>query len=130
MPFDRPDAALIKTVNAIRALGIGIDLDDFGSGYASLVGLTLVRPDRLKIAGQLVTPIISSEESVQIVETITRIAKSFGIGVICEGVTSRSHSEMLRSLGCFLQQGYYFSRPMNEDHLIALLGKQPPSVIN
>ncbi|MET3599281.1 putative bifunctional diguanylate cyclase/phosphodiesterase [Martelella mangrovi] len=121
IPFDSPDSELIKTVNAIRKLGIGIDLDDFGSGYASLVGLTRVRPDRLKIAGQLVAPIIDSEESLLIVETIARIARSFGIEVICEGVTSQAHAEKLKALGCVLQQGYYFSRPMDEDQLIAFL---------
>ncbi|MBB4121628.1 putative bifunctional diguanylate cyclase/phosphodiesterase [Martelella radicis] len=121
IPFDRPDSALIKTVSAIRKLGIGIDLDDFGSGYASLVGLTQVRPDRLKIAGQLIAPITGSEESLQIVETIVRIAKTFNIGVICEGVTSTDHFEKLEALGCYLQQGYYFSRPMDEKQFIAFL---------
>ncbi|MAM10464.1 MAG: hypothetical protein CML23_08375 [Rhizobiaceae bacterium] len=122
IPFDRPDTALIKTVNAIRKLGIGIDLDDFGSGYASLVGLNQVRPDRLKIAGQLIAPITGSEESLQIVETIVRIARTFNIGVICEGVTSKAHYKKLEALGCFLQQGYYFSRPMDEDQFIAFMG--------
>ncbi|TNB46990.1 EAL domain-containing protein [Martelella lutilitoris] len=121
IPFDRPDTALIKTVNAIRKLGIGIDLDDFGSGYASLVGLNQVRPDRLKIAGQLIAPITGSEESLQIVETIVRIARTFNIGVICEGVTSKAHYKKLEALGCFLQQGYYFSRPMDEDQFIAFM---------
>lgn len=121
IPFDKADQSLLRTIRAIRARGFGIDLDDFGSGYASLVGLTQLRPDRLKIAGQLITPIIDREESLLIVDTISTIARTFGIGVICEGVASRAHSEKLATLGCNIQQGYHFSRPMDEDRFIAFL---------
>ena len=121
IPFDKADQSLLETISALRARGFGIDLDDFGSGYASLVGLTQLRPDRVKIAGQLITPIIESEESLQIVQTISTIARTFGIGVICEGVASRAHSEKLAALGCNIQQGYHFSRPMDEEKFIAYL---------
>ncbi|MCD1632920.1 EAL domain-containing protein [Martelella mediterranea] len=121
IPFDDSDNALLKIVNEIRDIGIGIDLDDFGSGYASLVGLTQVRPDRLKIAGQLIEPIIRSPESLLIVETIAKIAESFEIQVICEGVLSAGHRDKLDAIGCHFQQGYFFARPMDEDQIVRYL---------
>ncbi|WP_052699930.1 bifunctional diguanylate cyclase/phosphodiesterase [Martelella endophytica] len=127
IPFDRAEHGLFSTIRAIRALGIGIDLDDFGSGYASLVGLTQVRPDRLKIAGQLITPIVDSGENLLVIETIARIAQTFGIGVICEGVASRAHSERLMALGCNIQQGYFFCRPMDSDRFVAFLSERSGS---
>ena len=123
IPFDDGDNALLKVVNMIRAKGFGIDLDDFGSGYASLVGLTQVRPDRLKIAGQLIEPILRSPESLLIVETIVQIAESFGIDVICEGVLSREHREKLDMIGCHIQQGFHFSRPMDERQIVEFLAQ-------
>lgn len=124
IPFDNSENELLETVRAVRDLGIGIDLDDFGSGYASLLGLTRVQPDRLKIAGQLITPIVSSAGSLVMVETIARMAKSFEIDVICEGVLSSQHREKLDSIGCHLQQGYHFSRPMDEEQIIQYLARR------
>ncbi|WP_180897631.1 putative bifunctional diguanylate cyclase/phosphodiesterase [Martelella soudanensis] len=125
IPFDDSDNALLKVVNEIRKTGIGIDLDDFGSGYASLVGLTQVRPDRLKIAGQLIEPIVRSPESLVIVETIAKIAESFEIEVICEGVLSAQHRDKLDAIGCHFQQGYFFCRPMDEAQIVRYLARCP-----
>ena len=124
IPFDDSDNALLKIVNAVRDIGIGIDLDDFGSGHASLVGLTQVRPDRLKIAGQLIEPIIRSPESLLIVETIAKIAESFEIQVICEGVLSAEHRDKLDAIGCHFQQGYFFARPMDENQIVRYLAQR------
>ncbi|TPW29409.1 EAL domain-containing protein [Martelella alba] len=124
IPFDQEDDELTETLNALRALGTAIDIDDFGSGYASLVGLLNVRPNRLKIARQLVQPILVSEERRRVVQTIIGIGRSLGIDVVAEGVESMAHAEMLRDLGCSKLQGHAFARAMSrEDFTIYVTNK-------
>lgn len=122
--FDEADASLLGIIEKIRALGVAIDLDDFGSGYASLVGLMNVRPDRLKIARQLVEPVLTSPVSALVISTIVEIAKSLGIEVICEGVLSEAHAEILKNLGLSAAQGYHFAHPMDEAQFVAYLSSR------
>ena len=125
--FEHADDSLLQTIQEIRNKGISIDLDDFGSGNASLVGLMNVRPDRLKIARQLIEPITTQPESSLVIQTIVNIANSLEIEVICEGVTSEAHAEILKNLGCHIGQGYLFSRPMSAEHFINFMRNQPDS---
>lgn len=111
--LDDNDDQLIWNVDQIKALGIDIEIDDFGTGYASIVSLLKLRPRRLKIDRQLVTPIISSPMQRQLVGSIIEIGKSLGIEVLAEGVETIEHASVLRSLGCNALQGHAFARAMS-----------------
>jgi EAL domain-containing protein (putative c-di-GMP-specific phosphodiesterase class I) len=101
----------------IKALGIDIEIDDFGSGYASIVSLTKLRPRRLKIDRQLVMPIVKSKAQRRLVRSIVDIGKSLDIEIIAEGVETMEHARLLRELGCHMLQGYAFAKPMPGDQI-------------
>ncbi|TCU14401.1 putative bifunctional diguanylate cyclase/phosphodiesterase [Rhizobium sullae] len=110
--LDDPDERLLSNIDQIKQMGIDIEIDDFGSGHASLIGLAKLRPTRLKLDRQLVTDIVESEEQHRVVSSIIDIAKALNVGVIAEGVETEGHAEALTQLGCDMLQGYALGYPM------------------
>lgn len=96
----------------IKALGIDIEIDDFGTGHTSIVSLLKLKPKRLKIDRQLVMPIVNSPQERSIVRSIIDIARSLGVETVAEGVETMQHATLLRDLGCDHLQGYAFARPL------------------
>jgi EAL domain-containing protein (putative c-di-GMP-specific phosphodiesterase class I) len=111
--LDENDELFTWNVEQIKALGIDIEIDDFGSGHASIVSLLRLKPRRLKIDRQLVTPIIDSPAQRQLVSSIIEIGKSLDIEVLAEGVETMEHARMLKRLGCNALQGHAFARAMS-----------------
>lgn len=109
---DEGDDLINHNIERIRDLGIGIEIDDFGSGHASIVGLLRLGPDRLKIDRQLIMPIVKSQKQRDLVRSIIEIGKSLGIKIVAEGVETLEHVNILRDLGCDVLQGYFFAEPM------------------
>jgi diguanylate cyclase (GGDEF)-like protein len=110
--LDERDDRFFENVEQIKALGVDIEIDDFGSGYASIVSLTKIKPRRLKIDRQLVTPIVRSTAQRRLVRSIVEIGRSLDIEVAAEGVETMEHAALLRDLGCSILQGYAFAKPM------------------
>ncbi|MBB4231869.1 putative bifunctional diguanylate cyclase/phosphodiesterase [Rhizobium mongolense] len=110
--LDDPDDKLLSNIDQIKQMSIDIEIDDFGSGHASLIGLARLRPKRLKLDRQLVTDIVESEEQRCVVSSIIDIAKALNVGVIAEGVETEGHAEALTQLGCDMLQGYALGYPM------------------
>jgi EAL domain-containing protein (putative c-di-GMP-specific phosphodiesterase class I) len=98
----------------IKALGIDIEIDDFGTGHTSIVSLLKLKPKRLKIDRKLVSPITAPQERA-LVSSIIEIARSLGVETVAEGVETLAHAGLLLELGCDLLQGYAFSRPLSFD---------------
>jgi diguanylate cyclase (GGDEF)-like protein len=115
--LDERDENFSGSIDNIKALGIDIEIDDFGSGYASIVSLTKLRPRRLKIDRQLVMPIVKSKAQRRLVRSIVDIGKSLDIEIIAEGVETMEHARLLRELGCHMLQGYAFAKPMPGDQI-------------
>lgn len=101
--FDRLDA--------LRDLGISLEVDDFGSGRASIVGLRRIAPERLKIDKRLVEPMATSESADRLVGSIIEIGRALGIGVTADGVSTAAQEARLRELGCKRGQGRLFAKP-------------------
>lgn len=110
--LDESDDVVLWHIDEIKELGIDIEIDDFGTGYASIVSLLKLKPRRLKLDRQLVTPIVSSPSQRHLVESVIEIGKSLGIDVVGEGVETMEHARVLRDLGCDILQGYAFAKPM------------------
>lgn len=110
--LDELDEVVAGTLREIRGLGIDIEVDDFGTGHASIVGLLKLMPHRLKIDGTLIRPVHSSPEQRKLVGSIIEIGRSLNIEVVAEGVETQVHAVILRDLGCDVLQGYAFARPM------------------
>lgn len=117
--FDTADEKLKQAIEEIKALGIDIELDDFGTGHASIISLLELSPRRLKIDRRLVQPLLESTAQQSLVRSIIDIGKVRGIETIAEGVETLAHAEQLRSLGCHVLQGYAFAKPMAADDFLA-----------
>lgn len=116
--FDDKADAVAESLERIRAHGIAIEIDDFGTGYASILSLIKLSPSRLKIDRQLVAPIVDNPAQRRLISSIVDIGRSFGIGIVAEGVETMEHAAILRDLGCHTLQGYALARPMGAEALM------------
>jgi len=117
--LDESDDVVLTNLERIKALGIDIEIDDFGTGHTSIVSLLKLKPKRLKIDRQLVAPILSSHNEQALVRSIIEIGRSLGIEIVAEGVETMEHAEMLNRLGCDLLQGYAFAKPLSREAFLA-----------
>jgi EAL domain-containing protein (putative c-di-GMP-specific phosphodiesterase class I) len=99
-------------IGEIRALGVRISLDDFGTAYSSLSWLRRLPIDQVKIDRSYVSGIEHEPRDLAIVKSVVDLAKSFNRDVVAEGVESGAQLDVVRGLGVKYAQGYYFSRPM------------------
>ncbi|SDA66550.1 EAL domain-containing protein [Sinorhizobium sp. NFACC03] len=111
--LDDPEDEIAETISALGALGIEVEIDDFGTGHASIIGLLNLNPARLKIDRALVGPMTESPKQAKLVRAIIDIGHSLNIEVVGEGVETWEHAAMLRDLGCDVLQGYALARPMD-----------------
>jgi len=102
----------ITVLSHLKHMGIGVVLDDFGIGSASLRGLWQFPVDALKIDRSLVREMQTDRASSDIVELIVTLAHKMNLRVIAEGIETARQMECLLDLGCEFGQGYYFSQPM------------------
>lgn len=118
--LDTSDEIVAWNIDQFREMGIDIELDDFGTAYASIVSLTNLRPNRLKIDRQLVEPTRYSAEARELIRSIIHIGHAMNIGSVAEGIETMQHGEIMRDLGVDLLQGYAFSRPMHSEDFLKL----------
>ncbi|QLF70666.1 EAL domain-containing protein [Peteryoungia desertarenae] len=111
--LDRESPMAVKNLSHLRNLGIDIEVDDFGTGHASIVGLLNLKPRSLKIDRQLINDVPSSAEQRTLAKSIIEIARSLKIQVIAEGVETQDHARILKHLGCDILQGFGLARPMS-----------------
>jgi diguanylate cyclase (GGDEF)-like protein/PAS domain S-box-containing protein len=111
-----------QTMTELRAMGVRIDLDDFGTGYSSLSYLHQFPIDTLKIDRSFVQRIGSTDEALEIVNTILALASSLDMEVVAEGVENEQQLELLRQMHCSYAQGYHLSRPIESSQFEELLG--------
>jgi EAL domain-containing protein (putative c-di-GMP-specific phosphodiesterase class I) len=105
-------------LDGLRDRNIEIELDDFGSGRASITTLLKLRPDRIKIDRKIVAAVASEvPEANPLVQAIGEMAKALGIRMTAEGVETELQACVLRSLGCETLQGYLFSPALSEHDL-------------
>jgi diguanylate cyclase (GGDEF)-like protein/PAS domain S-box-containing protein len=116
--FDDCDDAVMKNLTQLKKLGIEIEIDDFGTGHASIIGLLRLSPTALKIDRQLVRPISQSQEQRRLVSAIIEIARTLDIRVVAEGVETADHVRILRELGCNTLQGFALARPKPCDEVV------------
>ena len=108
------------TMQDLQKLGVGLHMDDFGTGYSSLNHLHRYPFDTLKIDRSFIQRMTDQRSSAVIVRTILDLARSLDMEVVAEGIETAEQAARLRSLGCRLGQGYYFSRPMTPEAISAM----------
>jgi diguanylate cyclase len=99
-------------LNQLRHAGIRVAIDDFGSGYSTLMYLRELPIDDVKLDQQLIAPILYDERAATIARSAIELAKAFGITSVAEGVEDRETALKLREFGCDAVQGNYFCRPL------------------
>ncbi|MGS0744244.1 putative bifunctional diguanylate cyclase/phosphodiesterase, partial [Glaciimonas sp. GG7] len=119
MVMQQPDK-VIPVMRALRQLGVGISLDDFGMGYSSLSRLKNLPISSIKIDRSFVSGLPNQKEDKAIVRTIIELGRHMHLDVIAEGVETDAQLAYLRQYGCSLIQGYVLSRPKLLNDLIAL----------
>ncbi|MCG2576856.1 EAL domain-containing protein [Dechloromonas sp. XY25] len=99
-------------LQALRALGVGISLDDFGTGHTALAYLRQFAVDSLKIDIAFVRDLPDSSPALGVTRTIVALARGLGLETIAEGVETEAQAATLRELGVDVGQGFLFGRPL------------------
>ena len=111
--------SVARTVDALRRVGVGLSLDDFGTGFSSLSHLQRFPINQLKIDRSFVGQIGVGESTM--VKVVLQIAQTLGLEVVAEGVESPAQADHLRVLRCPLAQGYHFAPPLEAEALASQL---------
>ena len=105
------------------SMGIGLAVDDFGSGFSALSYLRKFQFDRLKIDRTFVDDIASSADSSALVSAILSMAQSLSLGSVAEGVETEEQAARLIEQGCDEIQGFLISPPVSADEFIRFLDR-------
>jgi diguanylate cyclase (GGDEF)-like protein len=122
----------VTTLHQLRALGVRISLDDFGTGHSTLALLHDCPIDEIKLDRSFTQAAVDGR--VPMAAAVMHLAQALGLHAVAEGVETREQAEQLLSLGYTAAQGYHFARPMPADRFGALLAAgeflvpQPASV--
>ena len=107
-----------EQVLRFQELGFPVWMDDFGSGYSSLDVLHRIPFDLIKFDMRFMQELDGGESGKIILIELMRMATALGIDTICEGVETEEQVRFLQEIGCSMLQGYYFSRPIDLEHLL------------
>jgi diguanylate cyclase (GGDEF)-like protein/PAS domain S-box-containing protein len=113
-----------ETLEALRDLGVRLGVDDFGTGYSSLVYLKRFPVDLLKIDRTFTDGLGREPDDTAIVTAVVGLAHSLGLTAVAEGVETADQVAALRTLGCDVGQGFFFSDPVPAGEIDALWGVQ------
>ncbi len=111
---------LIQKMHALKVLGVGTSLDDFGTGFSSLSYLKRMPLDQLKIDQSFVRDVLTNENDASIAKTIINLGKDLHFTVIAEGVETPGQRDFLMQNGCHRFQGYLFSKPVTAAAFVQL----------
>ncbi|CAH1904561.1 EAL domain-containing protein [Candidatus Nitrotoga sp. HW29] len=120
LSMEDPESS-IALMNRLKAIGITLSIDDFGTGYSNLSYLKRFPVDKLKIDQSFTRGLTFVPEDGAIITAVIRLAHSLGLRAVAEGVETIEQLRMLTAEGCDEIQGYYFSRPVPEEEMIAML---------
>ncbi len=110
-----------QVLSQLKALGVRLSIDDFGTGYSSLSRLRRIPVDTLKIDRAFILHMDSDPESREIVRIIIMLAHNLGLKVVAEGTETEAHINLLKQLNCEMAQGYFYSRPVDDQAMSKLL---------
>ncbi|MBY0572711.1 MAG: EAL domain-containing protein [Undibacterium sp.] len=115
-----PDGA-IESLQKLREIGLGLSIDDFGTGHSSLAYLQKLPVTELKIDRSFVINIDQLPSTQRLVKTIVEMGQGLGLSVIAEGIETQAERDTLEVLGCDAMQGYFASKPLHGPGLLKWL---------
>ena len=110
-----------EVLSRVRATGVKVWLDDFGTGFSGLSHLRRVPVDGVKIDRSFVADVLRDPDDLALTTAIIAMAHSLGITVVAEGVEKQGQYAILRERGCDLAQGYWLGHPVAIEEFLALL---------
>jgi EAL domain-containing protein (putative c-di-GMP-specific phosphodiesterase class I) len=113
----------VEVVAELRAGGLSVAVDDYGTGYSSLRYLDRFDADVVKIDRSFVWNVVDSVHTQKIVRSVMHMAESLDLQSIAEGIETREQLEVVTALGCELGQGYLFSPPVAAEQIAAMLAE-------
>ena len=133
LPFDKVELEITESVlmsqkdavaklRQLRALGLRISVDDFGTGHSSLAYLKDFPIHKLKMDRAFIKDLPGDSAGMQIADAVIRLGHSLGLTVLAEGVETQAQADFLAHAGCRYAQGYLFAKPLWEEELLGFLG--------
>ena len=119
----------VRVLALLRALGVRIAVDDYGTGYSSLAYLKRLAVDELKIDKSFIIGMLDGEDTAVIVRSTIELGHNPGLQVVAEGVENARTWQELLPLGCDVLQGYHISRPMPGEHTVDWVRSWQPPVL-
>ena len=116
--FDEQTTAFQLVLDSLREMNVRIEIDDFGSGRASISGLLTISPDRIKIDRSIIQAVEHSVQQQAMVRAIVDMARALNVEVLAEGVEDARMAKLLNEMGCEMFQGYAFGKPMSEADML------------
>jgi diguanylate cyclase (GGDEF)-like protein len=107
----------VAVLAELRAMDVGVSVDDFGTGNASIEYLAMLPVNELKIDRLFITGMLQDSRSEAIVRSIIDLARNLGLTVVAEGIETEAVMKQLTDLGCQTGQGYFIARPQPADAL-------------
>lgn len=114
---------IIGTLNRLKALGLTISIDDFGTEYSSLSRLKIMPVDKIKIDMRFTQGIFNGTKDESIIKVMLQLGRTFGLKVLAEGVENERQLNFLKENLCDEIQGFYFYKPMPAEELEKILRK-------
>ena len=111
-----------KSLQTLKALGVGISLDDFGIGYSSLSYVHRLPIDKIKIDRSFIKEVETEATCGAVVKTVIDLCRNLKLTCVVEGMETDEQARILRALGCTTMQGYLFGRPMPAREVIDFIG--------
>ena len=109
------------TLKTMKQMGIRFSIDDFGTGFSSLVALKQLPVDTLKIDRSFVRDLCTDTDDQAITQAIISMAHELKLDVVAEGIESQAQMDFLKARHCDKGQGYLFAKPMSPDFLLPML---------
>ena len=120
----------MELVDGLHKLGTRVSMDDFGSGYSSLNLLSKLPIDIIKMDKVFLKDHNLKENDKIIISCIVDMARRLQITSLCEGVETSEQSDYLEKVGCQIQQGYFFSRPIPQKEFEAFMDEEEKTCRN
>jgi EAL domain-containing protein (putative c-di-GMP-specific phosphodiesterase class I) len=125
-------AIILDNLLALREMGCGLSMDDFGAGHSSLDRLCALPFTQLKLDATFARRLRTQARAALIIRGIVELSDALQLPLVIEGVESLEQQTQLRELGCTIAQGYLYARPMPTDHFLGFCrtheGHAPPSL--
>ncbi|WP_448625252.1 putative bifunctional diguanylate cyclase/phosphodiesterase [Geodermatophilus sp. URMC 64] len=118
-----------RVLARLRDAGVGVAIDDYGTGYSSLAYLATLPVTELKLDRAFVGEMAGSPRAESIVTSTLQLAHAMGLTFVAEGVEDQATLDALTFLGCDIVQGYHLSRPLPPDALWAWLADHSPAAV-